>query len=430
MPNLPTTTEASGHTRWALVLAWAAVLLEGFDLVVLGSVLPVMLDTEQWGLTPMTASLSATAGLVGMTIGALAIGTVTDIVGRRKALIYSVLIFSVCTALCAVAPSVLGFAFLRFAAGLGLGGCLPTALTIAVENASSGKRNSATTMVMTGYHLGAVLVTLLGIVVLPTLGWRWMFLLCAAPTIVLVPLMLRYLPESEAFSRGTKREHGSGRSLRVVGSLFGPGYARSTVAFWVASFMGLLLVHGLNTWLPEIMRTAGYQLGAALGLLLVLNVGAVIGLFVAGKVADRVGVRPSTISWFGIAAVLIAAMSLKLPGIGVYIVVLIAGCFVFAAQVLLYSYTGQFYASSNRATGIGWTAGVGRLGAISGPMVGGVLLSAGLAYPWGFYAFALVGVVGMLSASLIRRPVAEPSAGVATVPRSPQSSAYAARREG
>ncbi|MEU5852896.1 MFS transporter [Saccharopolyspora shandongensis] len=412
MSNLPPTPEASGPARWALVLSWAAVLLEGFDLVVLGSVLPIMLDAKQWGLTPMTASLSATVGLVGMTIGALAIGTITDIVGRRKALIYSVLIFSVCTALCAVAPSVLGFALLRFVAGLGLGGCLPTALTVAVENASSGKRSSATTMVMTGFHLGAVLVTLLGIVVLPTLGWRWMFLFCAAPVIVLLPLMVRYFPKSEAFSRGVKREHGGGGSLRVVASLFGPGYARSTVAFWVASFMGLLLVYGLNTWLPEIMRTAGYQLGAALGLLLVLNIGAVIGLLVAGKVADRVGVRPSTIGWFGGAAVLTAAMSLKLPGVGVYIVVLIAGCFVFGAQVLLYSYTGQFYAPSNRATGIGWTAGVGRVGAISGPMVGGVLLSAGLAYPWGFYAFALIGVVGMVSASLVRRPVLEPSAGV------------------
>jgi len=152
-------------------------------------------------------------------------------------------------------------------------------------------------------------------------------------------------------------------------------------------------VYGLNTWLPQIMRSAGYELGAALALLLTLNIGAVVGLLVAGTVADRVGVRPAAIGWFGGAVVFLALLSIKLPGSGVYVAVFLAGCFVFSAQVLVYAYAGRVY-EENRATGIGWAAGIGRLGAISGPLVGGALLTAGLAYPWGFYVFAVVAAFG------------------------------------
>lgn len=394
----------TGHNRWVLPLCWAAVLMDGFDLVVLGSVLPVLLDEGQWGINPASASVASTAGLVGMTIGALTIGTVTDTLGRRKTLIFAVASFSLFTALCAVAPSLFAFGLLRFLAGLGLGGCLPTGIALVTEFARAGRAGSATTTIMTGYHVGAVLTALLGIVVLPSLGWEAMFLIGAAPALVLVPLMVRYLPESRSFLESAPADRKLSGGFRTVASLFTGGFSRSTIAFWVTSFMGLLLVYGLNTWLPEIMRAAGYPLGAALGLLLTLNVGAVIGLVVAGAVADRVGVRPAAIGWFAVSAVALALLSIKLPGIGVYVAVLIAGCFVFSSQVLVYAYIGHVYPASNRATGLGWAAGVGRIGAICGPLLGGAMLTAGIAYPWGFYAFAVVGALGAVGAMLVRPP--------------------------
>ena len=163
--------------------------------------------------------------------------------------------------------------------------------------------------------------------------------------------------------------------------------------------MGLLLVYGLNTWLPQIMRSAGYELGAALALLLVLNVGAIIGLLIAGRVADRIGHRRSAIGWFTGGALFLALLSIRLPGIGVYVSVLLAGMFVFSAQVLVYAYISHLYPAAARATAIGAASGVGRLGAISGPLIGGVLLTAGLAYPWGFYIFAVVAALGAVSIS-------------------------------
>jgi MFS family permease len=398
------------HVGWVLPLCWAAVALEGFDLVVLGVVLPALLKVPSWGLTPNTASTIASVGLLGVMIGAAAVGTITDLIGRRKTVIWTVILFSILTLACAFAPNPWVFGSLRFLAGLGLGGVLPTALALVNEFARTGRGGTATTNMMTGYHVGAVVTALLGILVIERFGWQWMFVVGALPALVLVPLMLRYLPESGSFLRsrsirlsGDTTNSTRGMRGNPVGMLFHHGFGRATIAFWISTIMGLLLVYGLNTWLPQIMRAAGYPLGAALALLLVLNVGAVLGLLFAGRVADRIGIRRSTVAWFGLAAVFLALLSIKLPGIGVYVSVLLAGVFVFSAQVLVYAYVSHIYPTTARGTALGTTSGVGRIGAIAGPLLGGVLLTAGVAYPWGFYIFAGVAALGALCIAAVGR---------------------------
>jgi AAHS family benzoate transporter-like MFS transporter len=399
------------YAGWVAPLCWLAVALEGFDLVVLGVVLPSLLKYPGWGLNPNSASLISVVGLVGVMVGALSIGPISDVIGRRKTMLLTVISFSVFTLLCAFAPNPWIFGLLRFLAGLGLGGVLPTALALINEYARRGRGGTATTTMMTGYHVGAVLTALIGILVIQRFGWQSMFVIGALPALVLVPLMLHYLPESTSFllARGAMSDRSSsgpatqGISKNPVAVLFHHGLTRSTLAFWITSFMGLLLVYGLNTWLPQIMRAAGYELGAALALLLVLNVGAVLGLLVAGQVADRIGNRRSSIAWFAAAALFLALLSLKLPGIGVYVSVLLAGVFVFSAQVLVYAYVSHVYPTSARGTALGAASGIGRLGAITGPLLGGALLTAGVAYPWGFYIFAAVAAIGALAIAVVNR---------------------------
>jgi len=221
-----------------------------------------------------------------------------------------------------------------------------------------------------------------------------MFLIGAVPALVLVPLIIRNLPESTSYlvARGrrdeaeeiasrygmsleagemreveTEERASEGGGLGALKTLFAGGYLLATLAFWVASFMGLLLVYGLNQWLPEIMRQSGYALGAALAFLLVLNVGAVIGLLVAGPLADRYGSKVACAGWFALAAVFLFLLSIQLPLFLTYVVVLITGFFVFSAQVLLYAYVSKHYPTSGRGTALGWAAGIGRIGAICGP---------------------------------------------------------------
>ena len=421
-------------TRWVAALCWVAVALDGFDLVVLGAVTPALLEYEPWGLTAPEVGTIASYGLFGMLIGALSIGTLSDMIGRRKTIIISVVSFSVFTALLAAAPSPEVFGIFRFLAGLGLGGLIPTAATLVSEYAHTSRGSSSITFMMTGYHVGGVLTALLAIPILPALGWRAMFVVGALPALVLVPLMLKNLPESPGFLiahdrraeadelaarygitlapeevrevREEERASEGGR-FGALKTLFSGGYVIGTIAFWVASFMGLLLVYGLNQWLPQIMREAGYALGAALAFLLVLNLGAVIGLLIAGPVADRYGSKVACGGWFALAAIFLFLLSVPLPLPLTYLAVLVTGIFVFSAQVLLYAYVSKHYPTSGRGTALGWAAGIGRLGAICGPLFGGLLLGAGLAVPWGFYAFALVGLLGAIFIALVPRSPAE-----------------------
>jgi benzoate transport len=417
-----TATRAAG---WVAPLCWIAVLLDGFDLVVVGTVVPALQEPGEWGLSGAGTTFVITIGLVGMMIGALTIGTLTDLIGRRKALIGAVSCFSLFTLLCALAPNAATFGVLRFLAGLGLGGCLPTAIAMVNEFTRSGRNGRATTTVMTGYHVGAVATAALAIAVVEPIGWRWMFVLGALPALVLVPLLLLRLPESAAYlvARGRRAEaedvarrygleleqptapvaeHAGESAGATLRTLFTGGYLRNTVAIGVTSFMGLLLVYGLNNWLPTIMKEADYDLGAALAFLLVLNVGAVAGLLLAGTVGDRIGTRTAGIIWFATAAVFLALLSVRLPIGGLYVLIFLTGCFVFSSQVLVYAFVSGNHPPQVRATALGWSAGAGRAGAIVGPLITGALFAAGNAFPWGFYVFAVVGVLGALALAVAR----------------------------
>ncbi|MDL5158377.1 MFS transporter [Actinomycetospora termitidis] len=391
------TNPSSTWVRW---LAWSAVALEGYDLVVLGVVIPVLRRDPSFGASAAALTTVTTVGLLGVMVGALAVGPVSDVWGRRRTVVVCVLAFSILGAACALATGPVSLGVLRFLAGVPLGGVLPVALAMTAEHAPPRRGNSATTVLMTGYHVGAVAASLLGALLVTSLGWQFMFVVGAVPALVLVPLMLRRLPADTA---PVARESGPTARRNPVGDLFRGGFGVATVAFWVASFMGLLLVYGLNTWLPEIMRLAGYELTQALFQLLALNVGAVIGLLIGGRVADRVGVRPATIAWFAVAAVFLALLSIPLPGATVYVAILLAGVFVFSSQVLVYAWVGRIYPAAVRGTALGSASGVGRLGAISGPAFTGALVAGGVAYPWGFYFFALVAALGAVAVVFVRR---------------------------
>jgi AAHS family benzoate transporter-like MFS transporter len=426
-PTVPTggasrSSVQRGPTRrsagWVIALCWIVVMLDGFDLVVLGAALPAMLDDTALGLTGSQATMLTTVGLVGLAIGGLTIGTLTDKIGRRRVLVLSVFGFSLFTLFLALPVGVFLFAAFRFISGIFLGGALPTAISMVGEFSRRGKTGSATTTVMTGYHIGAVATALLAMFLIDAAGWHAMFIAGAVPGLILGVVLLKALPESPHFLRSVDHDaeadriaatydlatddaidatHGQeATDHNTVRALLAPAFRRNTAAIWGASFMGLLLVYGLNTWLPQIMREADYDLGSSLSFLLVLNLGAIVGLFLAGHVADRWSPRRTSVLWFTVGAVFLALLAVKMPLIVIYAVIFLTGVFVFSSQVLVYAFVSENHPSSIRATAMGFASGVGRLGAIAGPLVSGTLVSAGLAYPWGFFVFAIVGLAGAL----------------------------------
>lgn len=432
-------TAGRGDTvgRTVLALCWTVVMLEGFDLFAYSTAIPVLLQHNSWGLSPAEAGRIGSYATFGMLCGSLVMGTITDRFGRRLTISACVTWFSVFTMVSAMAPNVEIFGASRFLAGLGLGGLIPAAMPLALEYAPARGRHKgvAATVMMTGYHTGGLLVAALAIGMLPTLGWRSMFWAGALPLVVVLPLLLRYLPESPAFllARGRRaeaeelaRERGlpleaveqaedantpAARRNRSSGlaALFHREYLAATLLFFVASFMGLLLVYGFGTWLPQLMRASGYSIGSSMSFLVITNLGAIVGMLLSGRIADRVSSRSVCVGWFALGAVFVGVISVPMPLPLTYLAAALAGFFLFTAQVLLYAHVGDHYPVAARATALGWVAGIGRLGSVAGPALGGVLVGAHLGV-WNFYTFAAAGVIGAIAVWLApRSPVAVPA---------------------
>jgi AAHS family benzoate transporter-like MFS transporter len=413
LPELLTRrTPSAKVATFVVALCWLLVFFDGLDLFVYGAVLPDMLADPALGMSPATAGDVGSVATFGMLLGALSAGMVTDRIGRKKVLLLCCVLFSVASALCAIAPDVTTFGAARLVAGLGLGGLLPTAIALVAEYAPAGRRNLLIGVLMTAHHAGGIAASTLGIWLLEDFGWRTVFLIGVIPLFVAVPLVARFMPESLAFlvarGRTAAAERVSARyglplpsgdessagspGRAALAQLFSRDRWRITTLFWLTSFAGLLLVYGVSTWLPSLMRSEGYNLGSALAFLLVINGGGIVGMFVAGRIADRFGpVRVATI-WFALTAATVYSLGVHLPLPATYILVFAAGVFLFSAQTMVYAAVAHVYPTSSRATAIGWTTGMGRFGAVFGPWMGGQLFAAGN-QGWGFGIFALSAVV-------------------------------------
>lgn len=400
----PLTPRPVPSTAWPMILCWLVVMLDGFDLVVLGAAIPTLTGTGAIGFTNSGATWASSLTYVGAAFGAAGVGLLTSRFGRRKVIIGCVAMFSVLTLLLPLAPNVAVFALLRMIAGLGLGAVVPTCLAYMGEINRASRTSRVTTITMTGYHVGAVLTTLLTLFFLPY--WQAPFAIGGLFGILLVPLLMLKLPESPVYLRNRDTPApGKKRADSGFADLFRDrSWTMTTLATWVACFVGLIIVFGLNTWLPQIMSKAGYAVADSIVQLFVLNLGAIVGLVFAGWIGDKW--KPSAIStlWFLMSALLLVLLSVNIGGAFLLgTLVFFAGVFVFSAQVMVYAFTSKVYEGNARATAMGLENAIGRIGAIVGPMGAGILVTANLAYPWGFYLFAGAAFVGLISMLIIPR---------------------------
>ena len=394
--HLPRAAQTAGTSRaadfWPVLLCWVAVALDGYDLVVLGVVIPTLLESGALGFTGPTITTASTLGLVGMGIGAVLIGPLTDRFGRRKSLITSVAMFSLFTIATGLAQSVGQFTTFRFLAGLGLGGCLPTALAFMSEHAPTGRGGSAITRMMTGYHVGAVLSALLALWLVEDYGWRSMFVVGGALGLLTLPFMWAKLPESAAYLRAVERRDrsaaGDPRSQRRRRQ--GPlppdqhrplrGVVHGSAARVRAQHLAAddharrrLFDSAGHHPDPGPQRRCGDRPARR---------GPLRGHPWQQARRARSGSALPRSSWRCCRSRWRAGFSCTPRSCS-------TGIFVFSAQVLVYAFVGHLYPPEIRGTALGVAAGVGRVGAIVGPSLGGALVTAGFAYPWGFYAFTL-----------------------------------------
>ncbi|MDH0648229.1 MFS transporter [Pseudomonas sp. GD03858] len=406
-----------------MVMAWCGLLLifDGYDLFIYGVVLPVIM--QQWALTPLQAGALGSYALFGMMFGALAFGSLADRIGRKKGIALCFALFSGATILNGFATSPSEFGVYRFFAGLGCGGLMPNAVALMNEYAPKRLRSTLVAIMFSGYSLGGMLSAGIGIFLLPRLGWESMFFAAAVP-LLLLPVILYYLPESIGFLVRQGRVDEARRLLKrldphcdvraddqlqaldkqgkgaSVLELFRDGLAVRTLALWLAFFCCLLMVYALSSWLPKLMANAGYSLGSSLSFLLALNFGGMAGAILGGWLGDRYNLVKVKVAFFIAAALSISLLGVNSPMPVLYLLIFVAGATTIGTQILLYAGAAQLYGLSVRSTGLGWASGIGRNGAIVGPLLGGALMGVNLPLQLNFIAFAIPGAVAALAMAL------------------------------
>ncbi|GAB84725.1 aromatic acid/H+ symport family MFS transporter [Gordonia rubripertincta] len=434
-----TSPEHRRSVLWIVTLAAVAIVFDGYDLVVYGTVLPTLLDDPgQLGeLTPATAGALGSYALIGVMIGALVAGAFGDRVGRRRMMLFNIVWFSVGMAATALATDLVSFGILRCLTGIGIGGLVATAGAMVAEFAPTSKRNLFNAIVYSGVPAGGVLASVLAMLLADHLGWRGLFWIGALPLVTLLPLAALKMPESPQWlaARGRYEEAreistrtGIPVDLRARHLDVAPGsvpvklgfaalatrrFAVPTLLLGMMSFVGLLLTYGLNTWLPQIMKGNGFDAKGSLAFLLVLNGGAIVGGLIAARLADRRGPQQVVATSFCLATFALVCLTFGLPLPILLAAVAVAGTGTIGTQVLIYGFVSNFYPTEARGAGVAWCAGFGRLGGIVGPVIGGLLIGAGISSGTAFYLFAGIALAGAAATLMVVEPKPETSTPVA-----------------
>jgi AAHS family benzoate transporter-like MFS transporter len=417
--------EARFNGFHGLVLFWCALIIvfDGYDLAVVGIALPSIM--KDMGIDPTSAGFMVSAALFGMMFGAITLGTLADRLGRRMTIALCIALFSIFTAAAGLTKDPVTFGVMRFFAGIGIGGVMPNVIAHMTEFAPKRIRSMMVTMMFSGYSVGSILAAVLGKGLIESYGWQSVFLAAGAP-LILIPFILRSLPESMPFllQKGRVAELKgiaakldptyaplSGDRFVVpnedkpdsapIRHLFHEGRGFSTILCWIACFMCLFMVYALSSWLTKLMITAGYSLGSALTFVLVLNLGAIAGAVGGGWLADRLHPKYVLVGMYALAAVSITMLGYKMSTELLYVFVALAGASTIGTQIVNCAYIGQFYPMAVRSTGIGWALGVGRGGAILAPIAIGALVAMSLPLEKNFMAISIPAVVAGLAIALV-----------------------------
>lgn len=386
--------------------------------MIYGTVVPVLI--EEWGLTSVEAGAMGSYGLFGMLFGAILLGMLADRFGKKNVMVLSIILFSGFTVLCGFAGSPTEFSIYRFLAGLGLGGIMPNVIAICTEYAPSRLRSVVVSIVLIAYSVGGMLAPIFGITLMPNFGWELLFWFGGIP-LLLLPIIFKYVPESSAFLLQKGREqdvknilarvddkldlsenvelttNDAPQSKVPVIGLFKNKRALSTILFWITYFCSLLMVYGLNTWLPNLMIEAGYGLNSSLAFLMILQGGSIIGTIAVARLSLKYDLRVMLAILYAIGAFAIGLLGFGGNVLYIYLLVGIAGASSIGAQHLIQAYVSQYYPPSIRSTALGIASGIGRVGGMVGPTLGGILLASNLPMQFNFIAFAIPGIIAAIA---------------------------------
>ena len=436
----------AGQIRLA-VLCLIVICFDGFNAQVMGYAAPSLIKTFHVGRQAFGPV--ASAGLFGLMLGALLLGTLGDRIGRRTIIIGSVAAFGLCSTLTAFAHSVGLLVVLRFLTGLGLGGAMPGAIALVAEYAPTRLKGTFVTVTVCGFAIGPAVGGFVAPSLLAAGGWPALFLAGGVIPLVLAPVLALTLPESTRtlIARGADPARIAANLRRVlpqaravahvamintqaalpkapVAAIFADGRGLGTVCLWVAIFMNLVGINLQTNWLPLMLTDFGYRAGQAANITALFHVGGVCGGLLLARLLDRFDYTKAVPVVFLLAAAAVAAIGAvgRAPG-ALMLALFVAGLFVVGLQSVLNALAGMFYPDEIRSTGSGWALGMGRAGAAIGPALGSALGALGLAKNQLFYLEAAPFVIGAAAIYLVRlqrRGAPVPASAVAAVRTVPE----------
>lgn len=382
-----------------VALCFLVAVVEGFDIQAMGIAAPRL--APQFGFKPEEMGWIFSISNIGLVIGASLGGWLADKVGRKPVFIGAVVSFGIFTLLTSLIGSYETLFIVRFFAGLGFGAALPNMMALAAEVSVPEKRASTAALVFCGMPLGGGSSALLTQVLPPDFDWRVLFEVGGILPLLLAPAIYFLMPETLA------RSPAGAPRTNVMTALFADGRAPVTLLLWLAFLPTLLILYLILNWLPTLVVASGLDRAVAPQASLAFNFASIAGALVFGRLVDRMDTRwPMTAAYVGLIASLIALSASK--GLEMTLVLSgAAGFFLLGANYALYGVAATYYPQNVRGTGSGASVAVGRVGAIIGPLLAGIMLGSGTSasgvvqYMVPVAVLAGAAVVGL---SFFRRP--------------------------
>jgi len=397
-------------------------MLDGFDITAMAVVANSV--SGELELSPDRLGWIFSFALAGMMLGAMFLAPVSDIIGRRKLIVLSVLLVGASILLTANASTLTEFLILRLISGAGAGAMLATQATLAAEYSPEKYRALSVAAVTSGYPLGAVMTSVVAGTIMPEYGWRGMFVFGGGITLAMGIVAWLFIPESLKFLFERRPDDALERVNKILRKLKKeplaamPDVAQDaspskagiattmlklldsrhlslTLTLWAAFFMCFATLYFLMSWIPKLMEDAGYSTAVGRQAFLLFNLGGVIGIFVLGFLSTRWKLS-NLISLLLISSALGMVVFAMAPGdLNVLLIIIfLIGVFQQGGFTGLYGAAAKAYPTEIRSTGIGWAIGLGRSGAVAGPAIAGYMIAAGLDMSTNFYIFALPMALG------------------------------------
>ena len=420
------------YRLFVLAVCGLTLVTEGFDAQIMGFVAPAMLKT--YGVNRSALGPVFAAGIVGLLLGAMILGPVADRWGRRPVIIGSLVFFGLCSLLTVTSSSMEQVLIWRFTAGIGFGGAIPNAIALAADYAPDRKRSTVGTVMAMAVPLGgAVGGPVVGPIV-SNLGWHYVFYLGGFLPLMLAGVAFIWLPESVRLLAVRGRHGAVAKIVKLIDpnlefsadaiadvsepelkgvsvrSLFDEGRATTTVLLWVTLICSYYCLFFLANWLPTVITSSGHHLSEAVNATALFQLGGFIGGILFAKAVERYGTFVIAGGYVLAAGSIVATGVFSDATIGIVMLgTFCSGFFLISAQVTAVGITAAYYPTSIRSTGVGWAMGIARWGAISGPLVGGLLTGWDWTTKSIFIAAAIPAMIGAAAIASVRLGTSAPT---------------------